>query len=294
MLSQSGYAYGTQCHSLVFKQPIEHASFLSQSVTRAVITVPAYFNDSQRQATKTAAQLAGLECLRIINEPTAAAIAYGFQTKHTEEKRILMYDLGGGTFDVSIILVDDGILQVLATGGDTHLGGTDFDSQMVDKLMKYFNKKQDPREQVTTDVRRLNRHRLARAVEFAKCQISLEDTAPIQIDAFHEGMDFLYTMYRDEFEEENQHMFWQTIDHVEKVLKDASLTQDDIDEVILVGGSTRIPLVQKLLKKCFNDKTLNQSINPDEAVACGAGNANNAYLNTILLLLAQITIVRIA
>ena len=220
-------------------------------MTRAVITVPAYFNDSQRQATKTAAQLAGLECLRIINEPTAAAIAYGFKTKHVEEKRILIYDLGGGTFDVSIILVDDGILQVLATGGDTHLGGTDFDSQIVDKLINYFYKKHNLQEQVSTNVKRIERHRLARGVEFAKCQLSLDDTSHIQIDEFYEGMDFIYTLHRDEFEEANQHIFCKTIDHVKKVLNDASLTQDDIDEIILVGGSTRIPLVQKIAQRMF-------------------------------------------
>lgn len=244
-------------------------SYLGGEVKNAVITVPAYFNDSQRKATKDAGKIAGLNILRIINEPTAAAIAYGLKNddKNTEEINVLIFDLGGGTFDVSLLAIEDGIFEVKATAGDTHLGGSDFDSNMVNYFIKEFKRKHkglDP----STNPRSLRR--LRTASERAKRTLSSATTAFIEIDAFFEGIDFNSTISRAKFEEMNSSLFKQTMIPVDKVLKDAKMSKSSIDEVVLVGGSTRIPKIQSLLSEYFNGKKLNNSINPDEAVAYGA------------------------
>ena len=244
-------------------------SYLGGEVKNAVITVPAYFNDSQRKATKDAGKIAGLNILRIINEPTAAAIAYGLKNedKNKEEINVLIFDLGGGTFDVSLLAIEDGIFEVKATAGDTHLGGSDFDSNMVNYFIKEFKRKHkglDP----STNPRSLRR--LRTASERAKRTLSSATTAFIEIDAFFEGVDFNSTISRAKFEEMNSSLFKQTMDPVDKVLRDAKMSKSSIDEVVLVGGSTRIPKIQSLLSEYFNGKKLNNSINPDEAVAYGA------------------------
>merc|ERR1712165_54422 len=243
-------------------------AYLGQTVKNAVITVPAYFNDAQRQATKDAGVISGLNVLRIINEPTAAAIAYGLDKKKSAkgEKNVLIFDLGGGTFDVSILSIDDGIFEVKATAGDTHLGGEDFDNRMVEHFVKEFQRKH--KKDITGNKRALRR--LRTACERAKRTLSASAQANIEIDSLFEGTDFYTNITRARFEELCADLFRGTLEPVEKALRDSKLDKSSIHDVVLVGGSTRIPKVQKLLSEFFNGKELNKSINPDEAVAYGA------------------------
>ncbi|ORX92699.1 molecular chaperone bip1 [Basidiobolus meristosporus CBS 931.73] len=240
-------------------------AYLGKEVTHAVVTVPAYFNDAQRQATKDAGTIAGLTVLRIISEPTAAAIAYGLD-KTQGESHILVYDLGGGTFDVSLLSIDDGVFEVLATSGDTHLGGEDFDNRVIDYFAKLYRKK--TKKDVTKDLKAMGK--LKREVEKAKRTLSSQMSVRVEIEAFHDGEDFSETLTRAKFEELNNDLFKKTIKPVEQVLKDADLSKSDIHDVVLVGGSTRIPKVVKLLEDFFDGKKASKGINPDEAVAFGA------------------------
>ena len=243
-------------------------AFLGFSVKNAVITVPAYFNDSQRQATKDAGAIAGLNVMRIINEPTAAAIAYGLDKKaqRTGEKNILIFDLGGGTFDVSLLTIEEGIFEVKATAGDTHLGGEDFDNRMVSHFASEFRRKH--KKDLSGNARALRR--LRTACERAKRTLSSTSQTTIEIDSLFEGIDFYATITRARFEELNMDLFRRCMEPVEKCLRDAKIDKGAVDEVVLVGGSTRIPKVQQLLQDFFNGKELCKSINPDEAVAYGA------------------------
>jgi heat shock protein 1/8 len=241
-------------------------AFLGKPVKDAVVTVPAYFNDSQRQATKDAGTIAGLNVLRIINEPTAAAIAYGLDKKGQGERNVLIFDLGGGTFDVSILTIEDGIFEVKSTAGDTHLGGEDFDNRMVNHFVAEFKRKH--KKDLTSNPRALRR--LRTACERAKRTLSSSTQASIEIDSLFEGIDFYTSLTRARFEELNADLFRSTMDPVEKSLRDAKMDKSAVHEIVLVGGSTRIPKVQKLLSDFFSGKELNKSINPDEAVAYGA------------------------
>ncbi|KAG8195095.1 hypothetical protein JTE90_013573 [Oedothorax gibbosus] len=241
-------------------------AYLGKAVTNAVVTVPAYFNDSQRQATKDAGTIAGLNVLRIINEPTAAAIAYGLDKKGTGERNVLIFDLGGGTFDVSILTIEDGIFEVKSTAGDTHLGGEDFDNRMVNHFVQEFKRKH--KKDLTANKRALRR--LRTACERAKRTLSSSTQASIEIDSLFEGVDFYSTITRARFEELNADLFRSTLEPVEKALRDAKMDKAQVHDIVLVGGSTRIPKIQKLLQDFFNGKELNKSINPDEAVAYGA------------------------
>ncbi|CAG4969944.1 unnamed protein product [Parnassius apollo] len=242
-------------------------TYLGGTVQDAVITVPAYFNDSQRQATKDAGTIASLNVLRIINEPTAAALAYGLDKDLKGEKNVLIFDLGGGTFDVSILQIAEGSLfEVRSTAGDTHLGGEDFDCRMVDHFSQEFEKKYKKNLKENPKAIR----RLRTACERAKRTLSSSTEASIEIDALHEGIDFYSKISRARFEELCSDLFRQTLGPVERALKDAGLNTREIQDVIMVGGSTRIPKIQKLLQDFFSGKTLNLSINPDEAVAYGA------------------------
>jgi len=240
-------------------------SFLGKEVKNAVVTVPAYFNDAQRQATKDAGTIAGLNVLRIINEPTAAAIAYGLDKKG-KEQNILVYDLGGGTFDVSILTIDEGVFEVLATNGDTHLGGEDFDQRVMDYFIKLIKKKHN------VDLKNNNRAlaKLRREVEKAKRALSSVHQVKVEVESLIDGEDFSETLTRARFEDLNNDLFRKTLKPLELVLKDAGLKKNEIDEIVLVGGSTRIPKVQQLIKDFFNGKEPNRGINPDEAVAYGA------------------------
>merc|ERR1711944_88457 len=240
---------------------------LGHDVKDAVVTVPAYFNDSQRQATKDAGVISGMNVLRIINEPTAAAIAYGLDKKKgATESNVLIFDLGGGTFDVSILTIEEGIFEVKSTAGDTHLGGEDFDNRMVDHFVNEFKRKH--KKDMKGNKRALRR--LRTACERAKRTLSASAQANIEIDSLFEGIDFYTSITRARFEELCSDLFKGTLDPVEKALRDAKLDKSSIDELVLVGGSTRIPKVQKLLTEFLNGKELNKSINPDEAVAYGA------------------------
>merc|ERR1719195_898511 len=261
-------------------------AYLGKDVTHAVVTVPAYFNDGQRGATKDAGVIAGLTVLRIINEPTAAAIAYGLD-KNNQETNIVVYDLGGGTFDVSLLTLDEGVFEVLATNGDTHLGGQDFDQRVISYLIKTFKKKH--KVDITNNLRALAK--LRREVEKAKRSLSSQHQVRIDIENFAEGLDFSETLTRARFEELNNDLFRKTMKPVQTVLKDSGLKKKDIDEIVLVGGSTRIPKIQKLVKDFFNGKEPNRGINPDEAVAYGAtvqggilSPEKNEKLNDLLLL----------
>merc|ERR1712096_503250 len=227
---------------------------------------PAYFNDSQRQATKDAGTISGLNVLRIINEPTAAAIAYGLDKKVGGERNVLIFDLGGGTFDVSILTIEDGIFEVKSTAGDTHLGGEDFDNRLVNHFTQEFKRKY--KKDLTENKRSLRR--LRTACERAKRTLSSSTQASIEIDSLYDGVDFYTSITRARFEELCADLFRGTLDPVEKALRDAKMDKSSIDDIVLVGGSTRIPKVQKLLSDFFNGKELNKSINPDEAVAYGA------------------------
>ncbi|KAL4137621.1 70-kilodalton heat shock protein, variant 2 [Phytophthora ramorum] len=262
-------------------------AFIGKEVKNAVITVPAYFNDSQRQATKDAGAIAGLNVLRIINEPTAAAIAYGLDKKGGE-RNVLIFDLGGGTFDVSLLSIEEGIFEVKATAGDTHLGGEDFDSRLVEFFVQEFKRKH--RKDMAQNQRALRR--LRTACERAKRTLSSSAQAYIEIDSLYDGVDFNSTITRARFEDLCGDYFRKTMEPVEKVLRDAKLSKSQVNEVVLVGGSTRIPKVQQLLSEFFNGKEPNKSINPDEAVAYGAtvqaailgGNDSSDKLQDLLLL----------
>mmetsp|Transcript_23592 Transcript_23592/g.69702 ORF Transcript_23592/g.69702 Transcript_23592/m.69702 type:complete len:653 (-) Transcript_23592:130-2088(-) len=240
-------------------------AFLGKDVKNAVVTVPAYFNDAQRQATKDAGTIAGLNVMRIINEPTAAAIAYGLDKK-SGEKNILVFDLGGGTFDVSLLTIDNGVFEVIATSGDTHLGGEDFDNRIIQHMLKVFKRKHgsDP----SKDKRAIQK--LRREVERAKRSLSSQHQVRVEIEGLFDGQDFSETLTRARFEELCIDLFKKTLTPVSKVMEDSELKKSEIDEVVLVGGSTRIPKVQQLLKDFFNGKEPNKGINPDEAVAFGA------------------------
>ena len=240
--------------------------YLGYEVKNAVVTVPAYFNDSQRAATKDAGTIAGLNIIRIINEPTAAAIAYGLDKKSDKESNILIFDLGGGTFDVSILTIEEGIFEVKATAGDTHLGGEDFDNRLISHFTQEFKRKH--KQDISNNPRSLRR--LRTACERAKRTLSSTTQTSIEIDSLYEGIDFFSSLTRARFEELCMDLFRNTMEPVEKVLKDAKMSKNDIHEVVLVGGSTRIPKIQQLLSDFFNGKELSKSINPDEAVAYGA------------------------
>ncbi|KAG0591248.1 hypothetical protein M758_1G157100 [Ceratodon purpureus] len=243
-------------------------AYLGSTIKNAVVTVPAYFNDSQRQATKDAGVIAGLNVMRIINEPTAAAIAYGLDKKATSvgEKNVLIFDLGGGTFDVSLLTIEEGIFEVKATAGDTHLGGEDFDNRMVNHFVQEFKRKY--KKDISSNPRALRR--LRTAAERAKRTLSSTAQTTIEIDSLYEGVDFYSTITRARFEELNMDMFRKCMEPVEKCLRDSKMDKAAIHDVVLVGGSTRIPKVQQLLQDFFNGKELCKSINPDEAVAYGA------------------------
>merc|ERR1711868_300454 len=242
-------------------------AYLGHDVKDAVVTVPAYFNDSQRQATKDAGTIAGLNVLRIINEPTAAAIAYGLDKRvGGDERNVLIFDLGGGTFDVSVLTIDDGIFEVKSTHGNTHLGGEDFDQAMVEHFIREFKRKN--KKDMSGNKRAVRR--LRTACERAKRSLSSSTQANIEIDSLFEGIDFYTSITRARFEELNVEEFRMTLNPVKSALHDAKLSKEQIHEVVMVGGSTRIPKIQNLLKDFFDGKELNKSINPDEAVAYGA------------------------
>ncbi|PWN35827.1 putative heat shock 70 kd protein 2 [Meira miltonrushii] len=242
-------------------------AYLGGNVKDAVVTVPAYFNDSQRQATKDAGVISGLNVMRIINEPTAAAIAYGLDKKgESGEKNVLIFDLGGGTFDVSLLTIEEGIFEVKATAGDTHLGGEDFDNRLVNHFVQEFKRKS--KKDLTSNARALRR--LRTACERAKRTLSSAAQTSIEIDSLFEGIDFYTSITRARFEELCGDLFSHTIEPVEKVLRDSKIDKGSVHEIVLVGGSTRIPRVQKLLRDFFNGREPNKSINPDEAVAYGA------------------------
>lgn len=238
--------------------------YLGHKVTHAVVTVPAYFNDAQRQATKDAGTISGLTVMRVVNEPTAAAIAYGLDRKDGE-RQIIVYDLGGGTFDVSLLSIDNGVFEVLATAGDTHLGGEDFDHRVMNDLIKKYNAAHD------VDIRKNQKavSRLKREVEKAKRVLSSQMSARIEIEGFNNGEDYSETVTRARFEEINSPLFKKTLEPVKEVLKESGVKRDEIDDIVLVGGSTRIPKVQQLLEEFFKKKA-SKEINPDEAVAYGA------------------------
>ena len=241
-------------------------SYLGHPVTKAVITVPAYFSDASRAATKDAATISGLDVLRIINEPTACCLTFGLEKNFSGERNVLVFDCGGGTFDVSLITIDDGLFEVKATAGDTHLGGEDFDNRMVAHFVEEFKRKN--KLDVSTNQRALRR--LKTACERAKRTLSTSTSASIEIDAFYEGKDFYSSITRARFEELCGDLFRSCLDPVEKVLRDAKMDKSSVHDVVLVGGSTRVPKIQKLLSDCFNGKELCKSVNPDEAVSIGA------------------------
>merc|ERR1712142_1435074 len=269
-------------------------AYLGATVSNAVITVPAYFNDSQRQATKDAGVISGLNVLRIINEPTAAAIAYGLDKKASGEKHVLIFDLGGGTFDVSILTIEEGIFEVKSTAGDTHLGGEDFDNRMVDHFVNEFKRKH--KKDIKGNKRALRR--LRTACERAKRTLSASAQANLEIDSLFEGIDFYTSVTRARFEELCSDLFKGTLEPVEKAMRDAKLDKSNINDVVFVGGSTRIPKIQKLLMDFFNGKELNKSINPDEAVAYGAavqaailtGDTSEAVSDLLLLDVAPLSL----
>lgn len=239
-------------------------AYLGKPVKNAVITVPAYFNDAQRLATKDAGTIAGLNVVRIINEPTAAAIAYGLDLK--TEKNVLVFDLGGGTFDVSILTIDNGVFEVIATNGDTHLGGEDFDHRVMKHFLNLWKKKTG--KDASTDKKAVSK--LRREVERAKKTLSSQHQTRIEIESFHDGQDLVETLTRAKFEELNLDLFKRTLEPVKNVMRDAKLDKNQIHDIVLVGGSTRIPKVQQLLSDFFGGKELSKGVNPDEAVAYGA------------------------
>ncbi|KAM9964629.1 hypothetical protein ACTFIW_004402 [Dictyostelium discoideum] len=248
---------------------------LGKTVTHAVVTCPAYFNDAQRAATKDAGVIAGLEILRVINEPTAAALAYGFDATGDKEKNILVYDLGGGTFDVSVLSIEDGVFEVRSTNGDTHLGGEDFDQRVMKHFLTVFQKKTG--KDASKDKKSLQK--LRRAAENAKRILSTSPQTQLEIENFFDGKDLIETLTRAKFEELNMDLFKKTLDPVKKVLEDAKFKKSQIHEVVLVGGSTRIPKIQQLLKDFFNGKEPNRGVHPDEAVAFGAAVQGGIFTN---------------
>ena len=262
-------------------------SYLGKKVTDAVVTVPAYFNDSQRQATKDAATIAGLNCLRIINEPTAAAIAYGLDKNKDDDTNVLIFDLGGGTFDVSVLNIEGGIFEVKATAGDTHLGGEDFDSRLLRHFSEEFKRKH--KKDISGNPRALRR--LRTACERAKRTLSSTAQTTIEIDSLFDGVDFYTSITRARFEELCMDLFRKCMEPVEKTLRDSKIDKSKINEIVLVGGSTRIPKIQQMLSDFFNGKELNKTINPDEAVAYGAtvqaailnGEGNESVQDLLLL-----------
>jgi len=265
--------FAEEISSMVLVKMKETAeAYLGKKVDKAVITVPAYFNDAQRQATKDAGRIAGLKVLRIINEPTAAAIAYGLDKgsgksgASLEERNVLIFDLGGGTFDVSLLTIDEGVFEVKATAGDTHLGGEDFDNILVDHFVKEFKRKHK------ADLTRNNRsmRRLRSQCERAKRTLSAAHRATIEIDSLFDGIDFHSSITRARFEDLCASYFRNCLDPVKKVLQDSGMAKNEVHDVVLVGGSTRIPKIQALIKEFFNQKEPARSINPDEAVAWGA------------------------
>ncbi|CAK58693.1 unnamed protein product (macronuclear) [Paramecium tetraurelia] len=239
--------------------------YLGQNVINAVVTVPAYFNDAQRQATKDAGNIAGLNVVRILNEPTAAAIAYGLDSKQVESN-ILVFDLGGGTFDVSILTIDNQVFEVISTSGDTHLGGEDFDQRLIDHFIKLVQKKYS--KDVSGDKRAIQK--LKREVEKAKRRLSAAQEAKVEIEDLVEGLDFSEVLTRAKFEELNSDLFRKTIEPMQTALNDSGLKKSQIDEIVLVGGSSRIPKVRQLVKEFFEGKDPNTGINPDEAICYGA------------------------
>jgi heat shock protein 1/8 len=261
--------------------------YLGENVTDAVITVPAYFNDSQRQSTKDAGAIAGLNVLRIINEPTASAIAYGLDTKSKGEQMVLIFDCGGGTHDVSLLSIDDGVFEVKATAGDTHLGGSDIDHVLTEHFAQEFKKKH--KKDLKENPRSLKR--LLNAVEKAKISLSSSTKASIEIDSLFDGIDFQSSITRAKFNDLCGSIFRKALEPVEKVLRDSKVSKNQVDEIVLVGGSTRIPKIQELLSSFFNGKELNKSVNPDEAVAHGAAvqaailSGNDKQLGSDILLI---------
>jgi heat shock protein 5 len=247
------------------KLAADASKYLGTQVKNAIVTVPAYFNDAQRQATKDAGTIAGLNVIRVLNEPTAAAIAYGLN-QAGKEKNILVFDLGGGTFDVSILTVDNGVFEVLSTNGDTHLGGEDFDQRVMDHFIKIFEKKEG--KNIKSDKRALQK--LRKEVEVAKRTLSMKHSVMIEIPKLIDGVDFSEELTRAKFESLNADLFKQTLEPLKKALEDSDLAKKEIAEVVLVGGSTRIPKIQELLQDFFDGKELNKGVNPDEAVAYGA------------------------
>ena len=246
-------------------------AFLGQTVEHAVVTVPAYFNDAQRQATKDAGTIAGLKIARVINEPTAAAIAYGLEksTNQDKEEHVLVFDLGGGTFDVTLLTIDSGVFEVRATAGDTHLGGEDFDQRLMDYCVNQFKRKH-PKEGQTLPGDKRALQRIRKACEAAKRALSSTTAATVEVEAVHKGCDMSVSVTRAKFEELNSDLFKRTLSPVDRVLKDSNLAKDKVDQIVLVGGSTRIPKIQKMLSDFFDNKPLNLRVNPDEAVAYGA------------------------
>ena len=280
--------FAEQISAMVLTKMKEIAEdFLGKKVKDAVVTVPAYFNDSQRQATKDAGSIAGLNVLRIINEPTAAAIAYGLDKTTASERTILIFDLGGGTFDVSLLTIENGLFEVKATAGDTHLGGEDFDNRLVEHCIAHFLK--EKKIDVRGDKRAVRR--LRTECEKAKRMLSVANQATINVDSLKNGEDFHLQVNRAKFEELCMDLFRKCLAPVESVLRDSNISKGQVNEVVLVGGSSRIPKVQQLLKELFNGKELNKSINPDEAVAYGAAvqaailtNKGGGKLQDLLLL----------
>ena len=267
-------------------------SYLGEEITDAVVTVPAYFNDAQRQATKDAGRIAGLNVLRLLAEPTSACIAYGMnEAKTTGERKVVIFDLGGGTFDVSLLKVEDGIFEVCATSGDTHLGGQDFDNRIVEWAIDEFKKK--TKIDIHSNAKALARLRLA--AERVKKTLSTSNQAVLEVDSLAEGNDFQMTLTRAKFESLCEDLFKKCMGPVEQVLRDSKMSKSDINDVVIVGGSSRIPRVQALLKDYFNGKELCQSIHPDEAIAYGAAvqahilSGNNKGDATADLLLLDVT-----
>ena len=280
--------YAEEISAMVLTKMKEIAeTYIGSKVTDAVITVPAYFGDSQRQATKDAGVIAGLNVLRIINEPTAAAIAYGLDNKCAKEKNVLIFDCGGGTHDVSLLSIEDGIFEVKATAGDSHLGGEDFDNMLVEHFCQEFKRKH--KKDIRSNPRSIRR--LRTSCERAKRTLSSSTQASIEIDSLYDGIDFMTTITRARFEELCADIFKKTMDPVEKVILDSKISKNNVDDIILVGGSTRIPKIQKLLSDYFNGKELCKSLNPDEAVAIGAtiqaailtGNKDESIQDLLLL-----------